>query len=53
MRRQQPRNADFTGQNEKEYSWSAVSDSRPGVSVSAETARGKKSPTPALTEARN
>jgi len=41
MRTGSPRNADFTGQNEKEYSWFTVSDSLPGVSVSAETAAKK------------
>lgn len=41
LRTGSPRNADFTGQNEKEYSWFTVSDSLPGVSVSAETAARK------------
>jgi short-subunit dehydrogenase len=41
MRTGSPRNADFTGQNEKEYSWFTISDSLPGVSVSAETAAKK------------
>jgi short-subunit dehydrogenase len=41
MRTGSPRNADFTGQNEKEYSWFTVSDSMPGVSISAEAAAKK------------
>jgi short-subunit dehydrogenase len=41
MRTGSPRNADFTGRNEKEYSWFTVSDSLPGVSVSAEAAAKK------------
>ena len=31
-----PRNATFKGQHEKEYAWFAVSDSLPGISMSAE-----------------
>jgi len=31
-----PRNALFKGQNEKEYTWFAISDSLPGISMSAE-----------------
>jgi short-subunit dehydrogenase len=38
MRTGSPRNADFTGQHRKEYTWFTVSDSLPGVAVSAESA---------------
>lgn len=38
MRTGSPRNATFKGQNEKEYAWFAISDSLPGLSVSAESA---------------
>jgi short-subunit dehydrogenase len=41
MRTGSPRNADFTGQNEKEYSWFTVSDAMPGVSISAEATAKK------------
>ncbi len=40
MRTGSPRNADFTGQNEKEYAWFTVSDSLPGIATgSVATAR--------------
>ena len=38
MRTGSPRNADFTGQHRKEYTWFMVSDSLPGPSISAERA---------------
>jgi NAD(P)-dependent dehydrogenase (short-subunit alcohol dehydrogenase family) len=41
MRTGSPRNADFTGQPEKEYAWFAISDSIPGVSVGAVTTARK------------
>jgi short-subunit dehydrogenase len=41
MRTGSPRNADFTGQNRKEYAWFTVSDSLPVVAVDAETAARK------------
>jgi NAD(P)-dependent dehydrogenase (short-subunit alcohol dehydrogenase family) len=33
-----PRNADFTGQHQREYEWFAISDSLPGASINAERA---------------
>jgi short-subunit dehydrogenase len=41
MRTGSPRNADFAGQNEKEYTWFTVSDSLPGVATSSVTAARK------------
>jgi short-subunit dehydrogenase len=41
MRTGSPRNADFLGQNRKEYAWFSVSDSLPGISISAESAARK------------
>lgn len=41
MRTGSPRNALFTGQNEKEYAWFAISDSIPGASISARAAARK------------
>ena len=41
MRTGSPRNADFAGQNEKEYTWFTVSDSRPGVAVGSVAAARK------------
>jgi NAD(P)-dependent dehydrogenase (short-subunit alcohol dehydrogenase family) len=38
MRTGSPLNADFKGQHEREYTWFAVSDSLPGITVSAERA---------------
>jgi len=38
MRTGSPRNALFKGQNTKEYSWFAVADSLPGLTISADTA---------------
>jgi short-subunit dehydrogenase len=38
MRTGSPRNAFFKGQNEAEYAWFSVSDSLPGISMSAERA---------------
>ena len=38
MRTGSPRNANFTGQNEKEYTWFMLSDSAPGASISAKRA---------------
>jgi NAD(P)-dependent dehydrogenase (short-subunit alcohol dehydrogenase family) len=38
MRTGSPRNADIKGQHEAEYAWFAISDSLPGISVSAERA---------------
>lgn len=38
MRTGSPRNASFKGQNHKEYAWFNVSDSLPGLTVSAEAA---------------
>src|SRR5829696_5855768 len=36
MRTGSPRNADFKGQHQLEYTWFAIADSTPGLSVSAE-----------------
>jgi NAD(P)-dependent dehydrogenase (short-subunit alcohol dehydrogenase family) len=41
MRTGSPRNADFTGQPEKEYAWFAISDSLPLSSIAARTAARK------------
>lgn len=41
MRTGSPRNAIFTGQHRAEYTWFAVSDSIPGVSMSAESGAKK------------
>lgn len=41
MRTGSPRNADFTGQNEREYAWFKISDSLPVGSISARTAARK------------
>lgn len=41
MRTGSPRNVDTTGQHEKEYSWFAVGDSLPGVSMDAKRAARK------------
>ena len=41
MRTGSPRNADFAGQHRQEYSWFAVGDSLPGVSISAVAAARK------------
>jgi hypothetical protein len=38
MRTGSPRNATFKGQHEAEYTWFAISDSIPGLSMSAEKA---------------
>ena len=38
MRTGSPRNATFKGDHEKEYAWFTVSDSLPGLSMSAERA---------------
>ena len=38
MRTGSPRNADFKGQHEAEYTWFALGDSLPGISMSAEAA---------------
>lgn len=38
MRTGSPRNADVKGQHEAEYAWFAISDSLPGLSISAERA---------------
>ena len=38
MRTGSPRNADVKGKHEAEYAWFAISDSLPGLSVSAESA---------------
>src|SRR6202012_2577775 len=36
-----PRNAEFTGDTEKEYAWFKISDSIPGESISAKSAARK------------
>lgn len=41
MRTGSPRNADFTGDTEKEYAWFKISDSIPGASISATSAARK------------
>jgi len=41
MRTGSPRNADFTGQNEKEYAWFKISDSIPVGSIGAKAAAHK------------
>lgn len=41
MRTGSPRNAKFTGQHGEEYSWFTVSDSLPGLSISAGSAARK------------
>jgi NAD(P)-dependent dehydrogenase (short-subunit alcohol dehydrogenase family) len=41
MRTGSPRNADFSGQNEKEYAWFKISDSLPVGSIGAKTAARK------------
>jgi NAD(P)-dependent dehydrogenase (short-subunit alcohol dehydrogenase family) len=41
MRTGSPRNANFTGQSEKEYTWFILSDSAPGASISAKRAATK------------
>ncbi|HSK10785.1 MAG TPA: SDR family oxidoreductase [Vicinamibacterales bacterium] len=41
MRTGSPMNADMKGQHEAEYAWFAISDSLPGVSISAERAARK------------
>jgi NAD(P)-dependent dehydrogenase (short-subunit alcohol dehydrogenase family) len=41
MRTGSPRNADFAGQSEKEYTWFTVSDSLPGVAVGSAAAARK------------
>lgn len=41
MRTGSPLNADIKGQHEREYAWFAISDSTPGVSISAERAARK------------
>jgi NAD(P)-dependent dehydrogenase (short-subunit alcohol dehydrogenase family) len=41
LRTGSPRNADFAGQNEKEYTWFTVSDSLPGVAVGSAAAARK------------
>jgi short-subunit dehydrogenase len=41
MRTGSPRNADFTGDTEKEYAWFKISDSIPGASISAKSAARK------------
>ena len=41
MRTGSPRNADFTGQPEKEYAWFAISDSLPLASIGAQSAARK------------
>jgi NAD(P)-dependent dehydrogenase (short-subunit alcohol dehydrogenase family) len=41
MRTGSPINADFKGQHEAEYAWFAISDSIPGLSISAERAARK------------
>ncbi|MEJ7606608.1 MAG: SDR family NAD(P)-dependent oxidoreductase [Bryobacteraceae bacterium] len=38
MRTGSPRNADFKGQHQAEYAWFSISDSIPGLSISAEQA---------------
>jgi short-subunit dehydrogenase len=40
MRTGSPRNADMKGNHEAEYAWFAISDSLPGLSISAERAAG-------------
>jgi NAD(P)-dependent dehydrogenase (short-subunit alcohol dehydrogenase family) len=41
MRTGSPLNADFKGQHELEYTWFAISDSLPGITISAERAARK------------
>lgn len=41
MRTGSPRNADIKGQHELEYAWFAISDSTPGLTISAERAAAK------------
>lgn len=38
MRTGSPRNANFKGQNEKEYAWFSIADSMPGISTDADRA---------------
>ena len=41
MRTGSPRNADIKGQHELEYAWFAISDSTPGLTISADRAAAK------------